>query len=195
MPKNWLGIQGASLKIVLPITIYEDNSAAISSVIGKRTRHIDVKFKFLNHAVEQGNVRLVKVDGAKNIADIFTKALQKDRFIYLANRLVHSTSLKVPQPMTMDQDGPTCMAYAKSRAAPCGAKAEPGSQLCLAHLQREFGLTCAGIAGSGSRCMSHTTADSIYCNLHKRQGNRGVSSRGRITGSTLGLPPEAYQPS
>lgn len=110
-----------------PMIIYEDNSAAIAlsetSVIGKRTRHIDIKYKFLNECVELGKIKLVEIEGAKNVADIFTKPLSRDRFRMLSARMAHSTSLLVPQPMTMDQDGPNhCAALRADGKAYCRSK-------------------------------------------------------------------------
>ena len=91
-------------QVAEPTCIYEDNAATIimseTSVISKRTRHMDIKYKFLNEKVKEGLIKLNKVEGIKNIADIFTKALPRDRFIFLSSHLVRaSTSLSVPQPL------------------------------------------------------------------------------------------------
>lgn len=67
-----------------PFCIYEDNQGTIclseTSVIGKRTRHMDLRFKFLNQAVQDGIIKLIKIPGTKNIADMFTKPLSRDLF-------------------------------------------------------------------------------------------------------------------
>jgi hypothetical protein len=71
-----------------PIVIHEDNAGAIAlantSVTGKRTKHIDLRYHFLNDAVKQGRLKLQKIDAKKNLADIFTKPLARDRFQELA---------------------------------------------------------------------------------------------------------------
>ena len=75
-----------------PTTLFEDNSGAIvlahTSVIGKRTRHVNIKLACINDWVSSGAVILQKVSTAKNIADIFTKALDKTLFQRFASKLV-----------------------------------------------------------------------------------------------------------
>ena len=75
-----------------PITIFEDNEGAIAlaetSVTGKRTKHIDLRYSFINDAVKTGKVLLTKVDSKKNLADVFTKGLARERFTDLIRRFV-----------------------------------------------------------------------------------------------------------
>ena len=81
-----------------PITIHEDNAGAIvladTSVTGKRTKHIDVRYHFINDAVKTKKVVLQKIDTKKNLADIFTKALARDRFQDLSRHFVSGAVLK-----------------------------------------------------------------------------------------------------
>jgi hypothetical protein len=194
------------IKIELPISILEDNAACIvladTSVIGKRTRHIDIKFKFLNQCVENGQIKLIKVEGAKNIADVFTKPLERNRFTMLCGRMCHSTSLLVPQPSTADQDGPkpnkrsddskqypkeyrVCIAYSVSKNHKCIAEAEPGSHLCRTHGQRFSGNHCRGVTAFNTRCESGTLINSEYCSHHINQSHRPrPNSHGRQTRSS-----------
>ena len=170
--------------------IYEDNSAAISlsetSVIGKRTRHIDIKYKFLNESVELGKVKLVKIEGAKNVADIFTKPLARDRFRMLAARMAHSTSLLVPQPMTMDQDGPSyCMVLKADGKSRCRAKQDKQFNYCKTHLLQQQGHTCAGTTMAGNPCLAGPMHGSQYCDKHGRGRSRGRTS---IPLDPLGIP-------
>jgi len=75
-----------------PIVIHEDNAGAIvlaeTSVTGKRTKHIDVRYHFINDAVKQNRIALRKIETKKNIADLFTKALARDRFTDLSRHLI-----------------------------------------------------------------------------------------------------------
>ena len=50
-------------------------------------KHIDIKYWFLCEEIEKKNFSLQKVSSADNIADIFTKALPKAKFINLRTRL------------------------------------------------------------------------------------------------------------
>nr|GEX84341.1 retrovirus-related Pol polyprotein from transposon TNT 1-94 [Tanacetum cinerariifolium] len=52
-----------------------------------RTKHIDVKYYFIKEKVEKGIVELFFVETKYQLADLFTKALSKDRFKYLVKRL------------------------------------------------------------------------------------------------------------
>ncbi|GJV35720.1 retrovirus-related pol polyprotein from transposon TNT 1-94 [Tanacetum coccineum] len=52
-----------------------------------RTKHIDVRYHFIKEQVEKGIVELFFVRTEYQLADLFTKALSKDRFKYLVRRL------------------------------------------------------------------------------------------------------------
>nr|GFA85330.1 retrovirus-related Pol polyprotein from transposon TNT 1-94 [Tanacetum cinerariifolium] len=64
-------------------------SIAISSnpVQHSRTKHIDVCYHFIKEHVEKGTIEQYFVKTDYQLADIFTKALQADRFNYLVCRL------------------------------------------------------------------------------------------------------------
>ena len=61
-----------------------DNTSVVSmgknQVHHKRTKHICVRHHFLRYNVEKGNIVLIYCPTAEQIADIFTKALNKDQF-------------------------------------------------------------------------------------------------------------------
>ena len=65
-----------------PIVVKIDNVGAmfmaenISS--SARTRHIDVRLKFVNEFIEQGEIEVVFVKSADNDADVFTKNTSGD---------------------------------------------------------------------------------------------------------------------
>jgi len=75
-----------------PITVFEDNEGAIAlsktSVTGKRTKHIDLRYSFINDAVKKKKVVLKKIDTKKNLSDIFTKALARERFVDLSRHFI-----------------------------------------------------------------------------------------------------------
>jgi hypothetical protein len=75
-----------------PTTMLIDNSACVS--LGKnfgtckRAKHIDRRINFLNDYVDMGEIKLQYVPTKDNIADIFTKPLDKVRFSLLRSSLV-----------------------------------------------------------------------------------------------------------
>ncbi|GKA74883.1 retrovirus-related pol polyprotein from transposon TNT 1-94, partial [Tanacetum coccineum] len=72
------------------IPMYCDSKAAIAiscnPVQHSRTKHIDVRYHFIKEHVEKGIVELFFVGTEYQLADLFTKALSKDRFKYLVRR-------------------------------------------------------------------------------------------------------------
>ncbi|GJR47916.1 hypothetical protein Tco_1316019 [Tanacetum coccineum] len=71
--------------------MYYDSKAAIAiscnPVQHSRTKHIDVRYHFIKEHIEKGIVKLFFVGTEYQLADMFTKALSKDRFKYLVRRL------------------------------------------------------------------------------------------------------------
>nr|GEX09866.1 hypothetical protein [Tanacetum cinerariifolium] len=57
------------------------------SVQHSRTKHIVVRYHFIKEHVEKGTIKLYFVKTDYQLADLFTKALPADRFIYLVRRL------------------------------------------------------------------------------------------------------------
>ncbi|KAI5328239.1 hypothetical protein L3X38_027636 [Prunus dulcis] len=72
-------------------TLLCDNTSAIAMsknpVFHQRSKHIRRKFHFIRDAIQDGEIDLVYYKGEEQIADIFTKALSKDRFSYLRSLL------------------------------------------------------------------------------------------------------------
>ncbi|KAK0596555.1 hypothetical protein LWI29_016765 [Acer saccharum] len=70
-----------------PTVLYCDNKSAIA--MGKnpishdRTKHIAIKFHFIREAVEQGEIQLMYCRTQDQMADVLTKAVTRDKFIYL----------------------------------------------------------------------------------------------------------------
>ena len=74
-----------------PVKIYEDNSGAVAiGIFGnltKNSKHIEVQCHYVNENYEKGVIDILKIETEKNIADIFTKSLCKDKFIKNRNAL------------------------------------------------------------------------------------------------------------
>ncbi|WVZ52661.1 hypothetical protein U9M48_003699 [Paspalum notatum var. saurae] len=69
------------------ISLLVDSTSAISvaknPILHSRTKHIDVRFHFLRDHYEKGDIDLVHVVSANQLADIFTKPLEFDAFTCL----------------------------------------------------------------------------------------------------------------
>ncbi|GJY10717.1 retrovirus-related pol polyprotein from transposon TNT 1-94 [Tanacetum coccineum] len=53
-----------------------------------KTKHIDIRYHFIMEHVEKGTVEIYFVGTEYQLADLFTKALSKERFEYLVHRIV-----------------------------------------------------------------------------------------------------------
>ncbi|GJW21557.1 retrovirus-related pol polyprotein from transposon TNT 1-94 [Tanacetum coccineum] len=73
------------------IPLYCDNKSDIAiccnNVQHSRSKHIDVRYHFIKEQVENGVVKLYFVKTEYQLADIFTKALARERFEFLLSRL------------------------------------------------------------------------------------------------------------
>ncbi|GJS16319.1 retrovirus-related pol polyprotein from transposon TNT 1-94 [Tanacetum coccineum] len=73
------------------IPMYHDNKSAIAlscnNVQHSRSKHIDIKFHFIKEHVENGVIELYFVNTEYQLADIFTKALARERIEFLINKL------------------------------------------------------------------------------------------------------------
>ncbi|GJQ96478.1 retrovirus-related pol polyprotein from transposon TNT 1-94 [Tanacetum coccineum] len=73
------------------IPLYCDNRSAIAlccnNVQHSRSKHIDIRYHFIREQVEKGVVELYFVTTDYQLADIFTKALPRERFEFLLPRL------------------------------------------------------------------------------------------------------------
>lgn len=67
-----------------PIKIYEDNSGAINIAnngnFTKNSKHIEIHYHFVHESVKEKLINVCKIDSNKNVADMFTKALCKEKF-------------------------------------------------------------------------------------------------------------------
>ncbi|GJS55136.1 retrovirus-related pol polyprotein from transposon TNT 1-94 [Tanacetum coccineum] len=73
------------------ILMYCDNKSAIAlccnNVQHSRSKHIDIRFHFIKEHVENGVIELYFVNTEYQLADIFTKALGRERIEFLINKL------------------------------------------------------------------------------------------------------------
>ena len=64
--------------------LFEDNQGSIALAKNpkdhSRAKHIDIKYHFVRHAVEEKNIQLVYCPTENMMADILTKGLPKPRF-------------------------------------------------------------------------------------------------------------------
>ncbi|GJR68217.1 retrovirus-related pol polyprotein from transposon TNT 1-94 [Tanacetum coccineum] len=73
------------------IPMYCDSKSAIAiscnPVQHSKTKHIDIRYHFIKEHVERGTVEIYFVGTEYQLADLFTKALPKERFEYLVHRI------------------------------------------------------------------------------------------------------------
>ncbi|GJZ23446.1 hypothetical protein Tco_0560905 [Tanacetum coccineum] len=73
------------------IPLYCDNRSAIAlccnNVQHSRSKHIDIRYHFIREKVDKGVVELYFVTTDYQLADIFTKALPRERFEFILPRL------------------------------------------------------------------------------------------------------------
>ncbi|GKF70896.1 hypothetical protein Tco_0203953 [Tanacetum coccineum] len=73
------------------MSMYCDNKSAIAlccnSFQHSRSKHIDIRFHFIKEHVENGVIELYFVNTEYQLADIFTKALGRERIEFLINKL------------------------------------------------------------------------------------------------------------
>nr|GFA30517.1 hypothetical protein [Tanacetum cinerariifolium] len=73
------------------IPMYCDNKSAIAlcctNVQHSRSKHINIKYHFIKEQVETGVIELYFVNTEYQLADLFTKALGRDRIEFLTNKL------------------------------------------------------------------------------------------------------------
>ena len=87
-------LEELKIKIDKPLLIGEDNTAAIifseHPTNHMKTKHIIRRYHYVRDQVEKKNVLLVKVATEDNLADIFTKPLGTERFIFLRDQFMHN---------------------------------------------------------------------------------------------------------
>ncbi|GKB37785.1 retrovirus-related pol polyprotein from transposon TNT 1-94 [Tanacetum coccineum] len=73
------------------IPMYCDSKSAIAiscnPIQHSRTKHINIRYHFIKDHVEKGTIEIYFVGTEYQLADLFTKALPKERFEYLVHRI------------------------------------------------------------------------------------------------------------
>ncbi|GJW06867.1 retrovirus-related pol polyprotein from transposon TNT 1-94 [Tanacetum coccineum] len=87
------------------IPMYCDNKSAIAlccnNVQHSRSKHIDIKFHFIKEHVENGVIELYFVNTEYQLADIFTKALGRERIKFSFNKAGNAESFTAGDPETI----------------------------------------------------------------------------------------------
>ncbi|GKE60203.1 retrovirus-related pol polyprotein from transposon TNT 1-94, partial [Tanacetum coccineum] len=73
------------------IPMYSDSKSAIAiscnPVQHSKTKNIDIRYHFIKEHVEKGTMEIYFIETEYQLADLFTKALPKERFEYLVHRI------------------------------------------------------------------------------------------------------------
>lgn len=76
-----------------PIKVFGDNSSALkiitNPIISKKNRHMEIGYYFIASHLEIGSIKLEKVEGVNNYADIMTKYLKLSQHEQLITDLLH----------------------------------------------------------------------------------------------------------
>ena len=77
------------IKDLVVILCDKTNAINISNniVMHTKTKHIIIKYHFLRELVQDKEARLEYVNTKEHIADIFTKPLPKDAFVFLRGKI------------------------------------------------------------------------------------------------------------
>uniref|UniRef100_A0ABD2X7J8 Reverse transcriptase Ty1/copia-type domain-containing protein n=1 Tax=Trichogramma kaykai TaxID=54128 RepID=A0ABD2X7J8_9HYME len=80
-----------NVKLKAPVKIYEDNTGAIDIAkngnLTKNSKHIEIHYHFVHESVKNQEIEVCKIDTSENVADIFTKALGKEKHIKFRDML------------------------------------------------------------------------------------------------------------
>nr|GFD34948.1 retrovirus-related Pol polyprotein from transposon TNT 1-94 [Tanacetum cinerariifolium] len=88
----WMRSQLSEYGLVLnKIPMYCDNKSAIAlccnNVQHSWSKHIDIRYHFIKEQVENGVIELYFINTEYQLANLFTKALGRDIFEFLTNKL------------------------------------------------------------------------------------------------------------
>ncbi|GKC92292.1 retrovirus-related pol polyprotein from transposon TNT 1-94 [Tanacetum coccineum] len=102
---SWSSKKQTSMSISSAEAEYIAMSGCCAQILWMRSKHIDIRHHFIREQVEKGVVELYFVRTEYQLADIFTKALPRERFKFILPRL----GMKSMKPETLkrlqdDQD-------------------------------------------------------------------------------------------
>ena len=90
--KHFLNAFGTNIE-QLPLKLYEDNQSCIASLTEwehKRLKHVDIKYNFGKDLYKNGEIDVEYIDTENQTADILTKALSKNKFIWFRENMALS---------------------------------------------------------------------------------------------------------
>jgi hypothetical protein len=91
-------LESIGIRVSLPIVIRVDNIGAIflseNVAVSQRTKHIDVRYRFVQEFVLDEFIKVEFVSTADNDADIFTKNLSNDLFHRHSSKMVGNKTMK-----------------------------------------------------------------------------------------------------
>ena len=77
-------LESMGIKVEIPIIVRVNNNGAIfmseNVVVSQRTKHVDVRYKFVNEFVEDGFLKIRFMRSEDNDADIFTQNLKSELY-------------------------------------------------------------------------------------------------------------------
>ncbi|GJT79954.1 RNA-directed DNA polymerase, eukaryota, reverse transcriptase zinc-binding domain protein [Tanacetum coccineum] len=116
------------------IPIYCDSKSALAIscnlVQHSRTKHINIHYHFIKEHVEKGTIELYFVGTEYQLADLFTKALPKERFEFL----VHKIGMRCMTPTQLKRLAKLrCNNYAVWLSIPCSPEWKIVGQILLDH--------------------------------------------------------------
>eukprot|EP00253_Pinus_taeda_P020700 PITA_20700 len=86
--KMLFGLFGQALR---PSVIYCDNQSCIklteNPVFHDRSKHIEIKYHFIEDYVQKGAVKLEYISTNEQVANIFTKALPQGKHVYFRDKM------------------------------------------------------------------------------------------------------------
>nr|GEX94129.1 retrovirus-related Pol polyprotein from transposon TNT 1-94 [Tanacetum cinerariifolium] len=95
---SWSSKKQKSTAISTTEAEYIDMSGVCAHILWMRSKHIDIRHHFIREQVEKGVVELYFVTTDYQLADIFTKALPRERFEFLLPRLDTMADVNVNAP-------------------------------------------------------------------------------------------------
>jgi hypothetical protein len=75
-------LESMQITVKYPVTVRVDNVGAIfmasNITTSNRTKHVDIRYKYVNEYVEDGTVKIIFVKSADNDSDVLTKNLSAE---------------------------------------------------------------------------------------------------------------------
>nr|GEW30117.1 hypothetical protein [Tanacetum cinerariifolium] len=124
------------------IPLYCDNRSAVAlccnNVQHSRSKHIDIRHHFIQEQVERGVVELYFVSTDYQLADIFTKALPRQRFEFILLHLDTMANMNIPVYDALAEQAPTVAPPTKTndQIFPLSKWVPIGKSYCVLDVQK-----------------------------------------------------------